>query len=288
MTSKFKHIALMARRQGEGVSETLTSLAAYLKQQRVAVSLESGTAKLYSNLGLPQINFQSLAEQVCDLIIVIGGDGSLLSTAHIAAPHNIPVLGVNRGNLGFLTDIRPDEITDIGEILRGSFTEETRFLLSTKIDNNEKEWLALNDVVLLPSEVNHMIEFSVYVDGQFVCLHRANGLIVATPTGSTAHSLSGGGPILHPSLDAIILQPMFPHTLSSRPIVVSASSEIKIVTSKTGNAEQNISCDGQNLIPIEMGGYIVIKKYSKKLRLIHLPNYNYYETLRGKLHWESR
>jgi NAD+ kinase len=274
MSNKFKNIVLMARRPGDGVLETLNTLTSYLEKQGVKVVLES-EAKIIS------------AEN-CDLIIVIGGDGSLLSAAHIAAPNNIPVLGINRGTLGFLTDIKPDEIEIIGEILQGKYIEESRFLLTATVDSSTVEYLALNDVVLLPSEVNHMIEFAVYIDDQFVCLQRADGLIVATPTGSTAHALSGGGPVLHPGLDAILLQPMFPHTLTSRPIVVNGECKIKIITSKESDAGQNISCDGQKLIPISSGGDITIKKYPRELRLIHLASYNYYETLRGKLHWENR
>jgi NAD+ kinase len=285
--NKFNKIVLMARRLNDGVLDTLDALAVYLEKQGVKVSLEKETAEMYPNSKFQLIDSQNLAKN-SDLIIVVGGDGSLLNASHVAAPNDIPVLGINRGTLGFLTDIRPDEINSIGEILRGNYIEESRFLLSTIIDASTEEKLALNDVVLLPSEVNHMIEFAVYIDDQFVCLHRADGLIVSTPTGSTAHALSGGGPILHPNLNAIVLQPMFPHTLTSRPIVVSGESQIKIIPTKKDHAGQNISCDGQKLIPVRIGGEINIKKYTKQLRLIHLPSYNYYGTLRGKLHWENR
>lgn len=289
MASAFKNIVLMGRRQTEGVGETIMLVIEYLQQQNINILLEKETAIMALNHKLPTVDRRELNGN-CDLIIVVGGDGSMLTAARIAAEQNIPVVGVNRGTLGFLTDIMPDEIENLGKILNGDYKEEARFLLEASIKHEEhiiSKNTALNDIVLLPSKTNRMIEFSVYIDEQFVCNHRADGMIVATPTGSTAHSLSGGGSILHPKLDAIGLLPMFPHTLSSRPIVVGCNSDIEIVMAEDCNACPNISCDGQPLIPMPDGSKIKIKKHGSSLRLIHLSDYNYYDTLRTKLHWES-
>jgi len=299
---KFKTIYLTAKRYTQGISETLIALIEYLEKNAVKVILDQETIAMLQanrvkkttiyNLSNNYEHFElSKLKPQCDLIIVIGGDGSLLSTAKIAADQNIPIVGVNRGTLGFLTDINPEYIESIGKILRGNYIEETRFLLNASIKHDDKiinQDLALNDVVLLPSHNNRMIEFSVYINKQFVCTHKADGIIVATPTGSTAHALSGGGPILHPGLDAIVLLPMFPHTLSSRPIVVTGDSHIEIIMNKNYESYPNVSYDGRKLVPIPSSGKIDIKKHINRLRLIHLHDYNYFETLRVKLKWENK
>jgi NAD+ kinase len=286
--AKFKTAVLIGRQHTLGVVDTLKALIDYLRNSKVKIFLESDTSELLPGVTLPIVGNDLLNNQQHELIIVVGGDGSLLHAAHIAADKNIPVLGINRGTLGFLTDIKPDAINSIDKILQGDYSEEERFLLNATVQNEVTGELALNDVVLLPSAINRMMEFSVYINGQFVCWHKADGMIVATPTGSTAHALAGGGPILHPNLDAIVLLPMFPHTLSSRPIVVSGDSNIEIVMAGACNVSPNVSCDGQKLIPVPIGGTIKIKKHGKKLRLIHLTDYNYFETLRYKLNWEAK
>lgn len=289
MENSFKNIVLIGRRHTEGVTDTLEEIINYLKARNINIILEKETAVMLMGHNLPVLARDNLKGN-CDLIITVGGDGSLLTAGRIAADQDIPVVGVNRGTLGFLTDIAPDEINKIGELLDGKYIEEQRFLLKARVQHESHtitQGTALNDVVLLPSETNRMIEFTVSINDQFVCVHRADGMIVATPTGSTAHALSGGGPILHPSLDAIVLLPMFPHNLSSRPIVVKSDSNIEVIIGEECKARPNISCDGQDLIPIPAGGKINIQKYEHKFSLLHLSDYNYYETLRGKLHWES-
>ncbi|MBN2689160.1 MAG: NAD(+) kinase [Gammaproteobacteria bacterium] len=284
---KFNKVALIGRRHTDGVVETLTTLINHLKDKNIKTVLEEETAKILPNTKLTQINRDELSLNA-ELLIAVGGDGSMLAAARIAANQKLPVVGINRGKLGFLTDITPNELEKIDQILNGDYCEEERFLLHAKISEQTStmyEEVALNDIVLLPSEMNRMIEFSVYIDNQLMCDYRADGLIVATPTGSTAHALSGGGPILHPGLDAIVLLPMFSHNLSSRPIVIHGNNNIEIKMSEDCHATPNISCDGHRLIPITDCGKINIKKYTKKLRLIHLTDYNYYDTLRQKLHW---
>lgn len=290
---KFKTVALIGKKRIDSAAETLIALIKYLETKKVNVTLEKETAimlrgcKFKKNIDIAKFS----GKDKCDLIIVVGGDGSLLHSAKIAVDQNIPILGVNRGTLGFLTDINPDCIKDIGKILQGNYIEESRFLLTATVKQKRRiinQSIALNDVVLLPYDMNRMLEFSIYIDGLFVCTHRADGMIVATPTGSTARALSGGGPILQPGLDAIVLLPMFPHNLSSRPVVVKGDSRIEIIVDNNCNAHPNISCDGQKLVSIPSGGIINIKKHANKLRLIHLQDYNYFQTLRTKLKWENR
>lgn len=285
----FRKVALIGRQRVEGIEETLLTVKDYLLQHPVEVVLEPDTAELIPDAGLPVYPKELLCKN-CDLIIVVGGDGSMLNAAHIAVDYGLPVLGINRGRLGFLTDIRPDELHKVNEVLAGKFVEEERFLLQAKIEHDGKnsiESIALNDVVLLPGNIAHMIEFDVYVNEQLIYTQRADGIIVATPTGSTAYALSGGGPILHPTLDAIVLVPMFPHTLSSRPIVLKGDSIITIILSPSNEASPRVSCDGQKRIPLDPGGKLIIKKKPEPLRLIHPLDYNYFKTLREKLGWEE-
>ncbi len=233
---------------------------------------------------LPTFSDQQIPA-IIDLMIVIGGDGSLINAAHCALPRNLPVLGINRGRLGFLTDIHPTELSKIGDVLAGNYFAEKRFLLNATHENTPLG-IALNDVVLLPGDSTQLIEFDIHINDQFMCQQRADGLIIATPTGSTAYALSGGGPILHPHLNAIVLVPMFPHTLSSRPIVVEGDAKIELFIRNQNETSPCISCDGQHRIKVEPGSRISITKHENTLQLIHPKNYGYFETLREKLGWQ--
>ncbi len=284
----FHHIILMGRPGVEGVPETLIALKDYLLSLNVNVAIEKNTATMLGSHKLPVFSNNNIPVE-SDLIIVVGGDGSLLNAAHVALGPNLPVLGINRGRVGFLTDIRPDNLDKVGDVLKGQYQEEQRFLLNAELRHKNKTLshnIALNDVVLLPGDIAQMIEFETYINDRFVCSQRADGLIVASPTGSTAYALSGGGPILHPQLNAVVLVPMFPHTLSSRPIVVEANTKIEILVSETNDTSPYVSCDGQSRIPIPPGGRIRIQKKSQQLRLIHPEDYSYFATLREKLGWE--
>ena len=286
----FNRVALMGREGFDGVLETLSALVDYLLSLKKEVVLEENAAYMIKVHQLPIIPAEQLKEKI-DLLIVVGGDGSLLNAAQIAVPQGLPVLGINRGRLGFLTDIPPNEFEKIETILKGNYKEETRFLLDMKVKHNDKviiQGIALNDVVLLPGDIAKMIEFDVYINDEFVYHQRADGLIVATPTGSTAYALSGGGPILHPNLDAVALVPMFPHALSSRPIVIDGDSKIKISISHKNDVLPYVSHDGQPRVPLLPEGSIHIRKYKGLLRLIHPRDYNYYDILRRKLDWERR
>lgn len=200
-----------------------------------------------------------------------------------------PLLGVNRGRLGFLTDITPEDIErKVADVLAGHYTSEKRFLLDMEVrrgDNIIAESDALNDVVLHPGKFIHMLQFEIWVDGVFVTSQRSDGVIVATPTGSTAYSLSGGGPILHPTLDAIVVVPMNPHTLSSRPIVVGGNSEILLLVGEHNRAEPMVTCDGHSHAELQTGDQIIIRKKPDLLELLHPLDYNFYERCRSKLGW---
>lgn len=283
--SHFSHIALIGR-VGKNISDTLIAVKEYILSKKILLSIEENTAEMMQETDLPTFNDHQVPKE-CDLMIVVGGDGSLLNAAHCALPTDIPVLGINRGRLGFLTDIHPHELSKIGEVLSGEYLAEERFLLSAiNLDETSQSHLgiALNEVVLLPGDSAQLIEFAIHINDQFVCQLRADGLIVTTPTGSTAYALSGGGPILHPHLNAICLVPMMPHTLSNRPIVVDGNAKIELHILENESAPA-VSCDGQPRLPISLGSKITIKKNTKTLQLIHPKNYTYFETLREKLGW---
>jgi NAD+ kinase len=291
MAKKFTRIGLIGRPGMKDVSDTLIAVIDYLQAEGFEVCVEQETAKVLSQRKLPCFTSDQLGKKV-DLLIVVGGDGSLLNAAPYAVEDDIAVLGINRGRLGFLTDVRPQDLEQkIAKILAGFYQEEQRFLLNATITDTLSSipvydaGIALNEVVLMPGNVARMIEFAISVDEQFVCVQQADGLIVATPTGSTAYALSGGGPILHPQLDAVVLVPMFPHTLSARPIVINSTSRIRIHIHADNQSPPSLSCDGKDRMIVPMGADIHIQKYAKTLRLIHPLDYNYFETLRSKLHW---
>lgn len=287
----FRNIGLIGRLGSNKVIETIRRLIRYLEQHKHQVIIEQRTAEIMLGHGCQEADLKMLAE-ICDLVIVVGGDGSLLGAARSMAKTGVPVLGVNRGRLGFLTDILPDEVEEkVGEVLAGNYTSEKRFLLETQVYRGDEligSADGLNDVVLHPGKSARMIEFDLYIEGQFVYNQRSDGLIVATPTGSTAYALSGGGPIMHPKLDALVLVPMFPHTLSSRPIVVDGNSEIKILVSDANETYPHISCDGQTHLVTRPGDTLYIRKKPHKLRLIHPLGHDFYETCRTKLGWSTR
>ncbi|MEJ6706558.1 NAD(+) kinase [Porticoccus sp. Uisw_050_02] len=286
----FKHIALIANVELPEVTEPLKRLCRFLEKEGYSVALESKTALLVANNTLPVFDYLD-EELKLDLVVVVGGDGSMLSVGRSVAELNIPLLGVNRGRLGFLTDIQPDDMENqLIRVLAGDYIVSNRFLLEIslsrkgeKINSGE----AINDVVVHPGSSLRMMEFELYIDEQFVYSQRSDGLIVSTPTGSTAYALSGGGPILHPNLDAIVLVPMNPHTLSSRPVVVGGDSSIEI---KLGlrNEHSMVTCDGQNDLIPQPGDVICIEKKMQPLRLIHQADNSFYATCRTKLGWGSR
>lgn len=218
-----------------------------------------------------------------DLIIAVGGDGTLLSSARRFGSKNIPILGVNLGNLGFLTDIAPEELTiSLQNVLKGDYYLEERFFLNAAINDKESS-LALNEVVLHSREVAQLIEYELFINNTFVYRQKADGIIINTPTGSTGYSLSGHGPIVHPSVKAITLLPMFAHSLNTRPLIVEDSSTILIKVCKKGKA--SLSLDSHNYHLLRSGDLIKITKAKSKLFLIHPFNHNFYSACRNKLGW---
>ena len=288
---QFRNIGIIGRMGSARVLETIRRLKRYLIGRHLHVILEDRIAEMLPGHNL-QTSSRKLLGEVCDLVIVVGGDGSMLGAARALAQHNVPVLGINRGSLGFLTDILPEHLeSQISEVLAGNYTVEQRFLLETEVRRAGVpigQGDALNDIVLHPGKSTRMIEFELFIDGQFVYSLKADGLIIATPTGSTAYALSAGGPIMHPRLDAIVIVPMYPHTLSSRPIVVDADSELKVVIAEDMTIYPLVSCDGQNHVTCAPGDTLHIQRKPKKLRLLHPLDHNFYAVCRDKLGWGSR
>jgi len=289
--SHFTSIGVIGRLDSEKAVYSLERLTAYLESRNVEVILEEGTASVLSQKGFDVVDKTELGKR-CDLVIVVGGDGSMLSAASQLARYNVPLLGVNQGRLGFLTDITPDAIEPlVGDVLEGKYLKETRFMLGMSVIRNGETigtGEALNDVVVHPGKFIRMIEFALHIDDQFVYNQRSDGIIISTPTGSTAYALSAGGPLVHPRMDAIALVPMNPHTLSSRTIVVDGSSEIKLVIGENNSAFPHVTCDGHSHVVTEPGDEIHVHKHPWKLHLIHPLNHNFYDTCRSKLGWQTQ
>lgn len=289
---RFTRVILYARshRVNPGINETLQRLVTYLQNVGIDVYVDAETA-LHFATRLPVL-VQEAMDGRHDLIVVVGGDGSLLSAARMAVRVNVPVTGISRGRLGFLTDIPPDDIeAQLGAMLHGQYIEEKRFLVHTRISDDEHTYFegdALNDVVLSRGNETHLIEFDVYLDQQFVTHYRSDGLILSTPTGSTAYALSAGGPIMHPQLNAMVIVPMFSHSFSSRPLVFNGDCQVDIHISKCNEQDLQISCDGHESRVIKPGQRVAIDKNKQQLRLLHPSEYNYYDTLRMKLGWGSK
>ncbi len=280
----------MGRRQQDGLDLVLQELLDLLAQRGHEVILEDRLVELLPGTGMRLASRDEIGEE-SDLVIVAGGDGSMLSAARTLAKYETPVLGVNRGRLGFLTDITPDQIAEqVPRVLDGEYDTENRFLLDAYVEREGQPVAradALNDVVVNSGTSAQMIEIELSIDGKFVYRQRADGLIVSTPTGSTAYSLSGGGPIMHPSLDAIVLVPMFPHALSSRPIVVDGNSEIRVDILQRNRIHPPVTCDGQVNMTARPGDTVVIRKKPHRLTLLHPVGHSFYASCRDKLRWSN-
>ncbi|QQX79125.1 NAD(+) kinase [Shewanella sp. KX20019] len=290
MSNTFHTIGLIGKPNHDGTNLTLKRLHHWLIMQGYSVLVEERVA---AEIGshTHSVDLLEIGAQ-CDLAIVVGGDGNMLGAARVLARFDIAVIGVNRGNLGFLTDLPPDSFeAALSKVLEGEFDTEQRFLLEAEVHRHgelKSSNTAVNEAVLHPGKIAHMIEFEVYIDEKFMYSQRADGMIVSTPTGSTAYSLSAGGAILTPNLEAIILVPMFPHTLSCRPIVVDSCSIIKLVVSPHNGDNLEVSCDGHVNLSVLPGDEIIIKRSQDTLRLIHPKGHNYFHVLRSKLGWGSK
>lgn len=289
----FPIIGIIGKRDDARATDTLQRLLGILRGrlqdgsvERVLVSSENPGEDIG---GIEIVSRETLAQH-CQLVIVIGGDGTLLSAARSLAPTNVPILGINQGRLGFLVEVKPEHIeTAIDAVFAGQCSIEERALLSTCVHHNDGSetpaQLAVNDVVIRNLASIRMLEFETWLDDEFISRHRADGLIVSTPTGSTAYALSSGGPILHPELSALTLVPICPHTLTDRPIVVPAGRLIRIITRGESSDGANVTCDGQTGIPLNANDSVEITPSSHRLRLLHAHDYSYFSLLRNKLLW---
>lgn len=284
----FRTIGLITKPNDGHLADTVRNLLEYLSSKSIELLVDQSAASLLQNTGLVAQSRAVVAER-CDLAIVVGGDGALLHAARSLVSADVPLLGINRGRLGFLVDISPDDmVTHLDTILAGRYQEEQRFLLRGQALRDGQpiaESDAFNDIVVRVCQVARMIEFETSIDGRYLNTQRADGLIVATPTGSTAYALSGGGPILCPTLNAIVLVPICPHTLSNRPLVVDADSQIEVEICAHNAVPALVSFDGQNDIDLQAHDRITITRLPHPLRLIQPPHHDYFEILRAKLRW---
>lgn len=285
MSVKFQKVAVVGRHDDSRVSEPMTLLITHLTKAGVAVVTAEDMAL---DLPVERVKKSELANHA-DLVIAIGGDGTMLYAGGIVASSGIPLFGINHGRLGFLADVTPDDmIASVDHVLGGEYTVEERLLLDARLsmaDGQTVSATAFNDVVLQRHGTGRMVDFEASVAGQFVNTHSGDGLIVATPTGSTAYALSCGGPIIEPQLDAVVIVPICPHTLTDRPIVIAAGQEIEIRLLEREDTQADISVDGHALGAIQSDDKLTINAAEKRIHLIHPPGYDFYGILRSKLLW---
>ncbi len=287
----FHNIGLLARHADPSVCETMANLITTLKTRGCNILLDERGAE-FNNYHEAQVSTLRTIGETCDLVIVVGGDGTLLNAARGLASYNVPLLGINLGHLGFLADVPPNSIEEtLDAVLAGHYeSEERRLLHATVLRNGEilSASDALNDVVIHRWNTSRMIEFEAYINDRFVYSLRADGLIISTTTGATAHSLSAGGPLLYPTLPAIALVPICPHTVSTRPLVISSDDTIAIVLSNGNYGNAQVTCDGQINLGLVSGDRVVIRKRDGHVRLLHPKDYDYFRILREKLHWGKK
>ena len=284
----FSTIGLVGKTDDPAVDDALRDVAGYLQTRGVDIIIDERNATPLPDLAAAALN--DIARRA-DLVIIIGGDGTLLHTARGLAEYGVPIVGINRGRLGFLTDIGHDQVQEaLARILDGDFEEDPRFMLDTELRNAAGEGLgdsrALNDVVIHKWNTARMIEFEIWINGRFVDAQRSDGLIISTPTGSTAYALSGGGPLVCPNLNAILLVPICPHTLGNRPIVVGGDDVLELrVSERNENGHVHITCDGQNSFVLSPDDKVTIRKAARPVRLLHPTGYDHFDILRNKLRW---
>jgi NAD+ kinase len=288
MERSFKTIALIGKYKTPGIAEPLLRLAAFLREKDVTVVVDNLTAEHLKPNPYRVLALEDMAG-VVDLAIVLGGDGTMLNIARTLVAFKIPLVGVNQGRLGFLTDLSLDSMQQsIEAMLKGDYVTEQRMLLGTRVLRKGQRVfnsLAFNEVVIHRSNVSSMIEFEVRINGEYVYTQRADGLIVATPTGSTAYALSAGGAIVHPSLNVISLVPVCPHTLSNRPIVVAGDSSIEILMHRTEDVR--VRFDSHTYFDLHLHDTLLVTRYPDPVCLLHPLGHSYYHTLREKLLWNK-
>jgi len=288
MSQRFKTIALTGKYRDPRVGDSMLILARHLAGAGARVLLDPEIRMEFPGIEVESLPEAELAE-AADLVIAVGGDGTMLYASRLVAGREVPLLGINRGRLGFLADITPGEmLRRLDEVLAGDYDEDRRLMLEAVIDKDgeaPRRALALNDVVLQKRDTGRMLDFENWVDGIYVNTHGGDGIVIATPTGSTAYALSGGGPIIHPSLDAITLVPICPHTLSDRPIVIRADSSIEIRVLERPDTRAEVACDGVPLGELAAGARLRVRAAREQVMLIHPRGHDYFRLLRSKLHW---
>ena len=285
MSNEFQTVALVGRFADPRVAEPMRTLAAHLSARRVDAI---AAPDVLPGAAVRPVEESRLALEA-DLIIAVGGDGTMLYAANMARDQDVPLLGINRGRLGFLADITPDAMLDsLDRVLAGRYTRESRLMLEATIvapDGTATKGVALNDVVLKRSETGRMVDFETRIAQRYVNSHAGDGLIVATPTGSTAYALSCGGPIIEPTLDAVVVVPICPHTLSDRPIVIPARHPIEVRLLAQDDIRAEVTIDGRPLGDLGAADKLLINESLHRITLIHPPGHDYFEILRSKLHW---
>jgi NAD+ kinase len=295
MKSQFRQVALIGKyhaavsHAAAGLTRAaLEDIGQFLARQGCEVAIERETALASGIAGYPALELAAIGER-CDLVLVVGGDGTMLGVGRQLARYDIPLIGINQGRLGFITDIPLDHYRETLEpMLRGAYEEDLRCLMHAQVHRDGQcvlEALAMNDVVVNRGATSGMVELRVEVDGHFVANQRADGLIVASPTGSTAYSLSAGGPLVHPSTAGWVLVPIAPHTLSNRPIVLPDTSEVTIELVSGRDASANF--DMQSLASLLHGDRITVRRSEHRVRFLHPIGWTYFDTLRAKLHWNE-
>ena len=287
MSSSFKTIALIGKHRNPDIVAPLLSLGRYMEKRNLEVLLDQATA-VVAEARYPVMTMEEIGVRA-DLAIVLGGDGTMLNIARKLAPFNVPLVGINQGRLGFLTDLSIDSMLEtLGSMLDGQYFRERRMLLYVEVvSDNVPAYsaLALNDVAVNRGVGGNMIEFEVHINGEYVYSLRSDGLIVATPTGSTAYALSSGGPILHPSLDLIALVPVSPHTLSNRPIVVGPDAVVEILMHRTAVAR--VHSDSHSHYDLMQHDKVIVRRSPHTVTLLHASDHSYYRMLREKLGWSG-
>ena len=288
MKFPFQNVALIGKHKAPEIAGPLLRLAEFLSAKGLTVVVDSLTAEHLKQHHYAEMSLAEIGGAV-DLAIVLGGDGTMLNIARTLSPCHVPLVGVNQGRLGFLTDLTLDNMQDsMSAMLEGKFVTEQRLLLAARVLRNDVEVFsgsAFNEVVVHRNSISSMIEFEVRIDGEYLYNQRADGLIVATPTGSTAYAMSAGGPILHPSLDVLELVPICPHTLSNRPIVVKSSSELEILMHRTGDI--HVRFDSHTSYDLQLHDKIIVTRHPETACLLHPSGHSYYNTLREKLLWNQ-
>lgn len=289
MTRHFHNIALIGKPDAERIAETLSHIHRHLTAQGFRVLVDKGCAEFIADAA--EVRDIDELGHLCDAAVIVGGDGTLLRAARLLVDHGIPLIGVNLGRLGFLVDISPDEAQSrLDALLAGQYQLEERSLLRVCVFRGHElmhDQIAVNEIVIHSSNATSMIEIETSIDGAFLNAQRSDGLIISTPTGSTAYALSAGGPILHPTLDALVLAPINPHTLTNRPIVIGSSSRIEIAFRPSKQFRAQVTCDNVSIPDVAVSDRLRINCYDRPFRMLHPVDHDFFAILRSKLNWSS-